>query len=46
LAGLHELMGNLIGLNDTRPQCREHLSHDGFSRGDAAGETDFEHKEI
>ena len=40
---LHELVRDLVGLNDVRTQGGKHLAHHGLTHGDAPGQTDFKH---
>src|ERR1700722_3927624 len=42
LSGLHELVGDLVRLNEVRAESDQHLSDYGFSGCDPAGEANFQ----
>jgi hypothetical protein len=43
LAWLHELMSDLVGLNQLSTERYKHFSHHRFARGDAARQANFQH---
>ncbi len=46
LAGQHELMGDVVRLDEMRAKCDQHLADYGFARRDSAGEPDFQHSSV
>ena len=45
LSGLHEFVGDGIGLDQVRSSPHEHLAYDGFAGGKAASEANLEQGE-
>jgi hypothetical protein len=46
LARLHEFVGDVVGLNDTRAQSNKHFADHGFAAGDSPGQADFQQRNL
>jgi hypothetical protein len=46
LARLHQLVSDVVGLNQVRAAGHEHFAHDRLAARDAAGEADFQQRAL
>jgi hypothetical protein len=46
LAGLHELVGDGIGLNEVSAERHKHFTHYGFACSNSSGQSDFQQSSL